>query len=408
MIKVSKYDTFQELMQFVFLLTLKDTKDIDTLKYELKQDGIEVMDRDDNLVVARILTYEDSNKYGSENWCISYDERYFSSYVLSKVWNRQYFIWNYDKLGTNLFMTGVTVNLEIYDMDNFTDFLSNVTAHDEYDYEIQDTKEEDLGYLNKLFNEGVFNIDAKGVLSACDNKKENYIIEHEYDDGYENDIHSLDYIDDNNGLFTAHNRFSNEEEMMVTNINNIPKVYNDIADTLYEVYTYDFLKAIHEIEVAIEFDMDDFLNKLQKETGITPNINNISQWASGDFDEDYVASISDIYRYEDEIATKDKIHKTKFILFSADYITDKINIDNIDIDIHIKDYIIQLNRLSDLLNRGRLEEKFINSNGFHLMDVVKESYVRIYVFSSGNLKLDSDKLSRDIIGDDKFIIFTGY
>lgn len=82
--------------------------DFDIVMRKAKEKETPIVLNEDNKVVLRIDTYEQSKAFGSSSWCIVRDEYYFNSYTEND--NKQYFIFDFNKNSSdNLSLSGVTL-----------------------------------------------------------------------------------------------------------------------------------------------------------------------------------------------------------------------------------------------------------------------------------------------------------
>jgi len=102
-----------------------------------------IANKDSNMIVVRILTYEASRNIGSTSWCIVGDESYFDSYINNGE-NNQYFFFNFNSdIPSNLKMIAFTMNED-----------GQITAsHDRYDNEFSQPLNylEGVGIAKKMF-----------------------------------------------------------------------------------------------------------------------------------------------------------------------------------------------------------------------------------------------------------------
>lgn len=107
--KISAYRTPEQFNQG--LKTLLDSFNSFTPESALQKAehvGAEVFYEEENLVILKIETFEQSKLLGSSSWCISRDASYFDSYATD---NEQYFIYDFSKESTDIAsMIGLTIS----------------------------------------------------------------------------------------------------------------------------------------------------------------------------------------------------------------------------------------------------------------------------------------------------------
>ena len=124
--KVSKYDTKEELINYMDEFINSNSEDINyrSIKEKLMSlnSKIIVDDIDEGIIVAEIYDYNTSKELGSSNWCISTGEGSWNSYTSGS--KRQFFLWDFSKEKTNeKFQIGFTVN----------EFGQITNIHDKFD-----------------------------------------------------------------------------------------------------------------------------------------------------------------------------------------------------------------------------------------------------------------------------------
>lgn len=100
--------------------------------------GIEIVVENDDLVILRIKSFEESKLMGSSSWCIAREQSYFNSYTSGT--KEQYFIFDYTREAEdNSSMIGITIDKGRY-----------YTAHYKDDDQIEEDDEIVEDYINTI------------------------------------------------------------------------------------------------------------------------------------------------------------------------------------------------------------------------------------------------------------------
>jgi hypothetical protein len=127
--KISSFKTVDQLESAITNFVKKRSGNLDFENFvnkleEDKEVSVEFVDYEKEQIIASILTYEASRRYGSDAWCISRHDSYFNNYV-KNIFYKQYFIWNFLlPINDPHFQVGITIN----------DRNSITAAHDKRDH----------------------------------------------------------------------------------------------------------------------------------------------------------------------------------------------------------------------------------------------------------------------------------
>jgi hypothetical protein len=147
-------DFIDDVYNFKFDIVLNVIKD-------MSDDDIRVLYSENNMILARVVTYAASKAIGSKSWCIVGDEGFFNQYTENGK-NFQYFFFNFNKdLKANEKMIAFTM-----------DEANKITAcHDRYDKTFNNV----MSYLSNIgIKSKIFEINSreqqKNKLAAVDSK----------------------------------------------------------------------------------------------------------------------------------------------------------------------------------------------------------------------------------------------
>jgi hypothetical protein len=147
-------DFIDDVYNFKFDIVLNVIKD-------MSDDDIRVLYSENNMILARVVTYAASKAIGSKSWCIVGDEGFFNQYTENGK-NFQYFFFNFNKdLKANEKMIAFTM-----------DEANKITAcHDRYDSTFNNV----MSYLSNIgIKSKIFEINSreqqKNKLAAVDSK----------------------------------------------------------------------------------------------------------------------------------------------------------------------------------------------------------------------------------------------
>lgn len=139
--KIAKYKDENELLNGLRLyLNKKDGWFVDNyldkvsnMEYEYK----------DNILIVNIKNFEESQKIGSNNWCISTDDYYFKKYKSET--NRLFFIYDFNKdINDRKRLIGLTVNYLGNIVYAYDELDNNISNHDLSMFKFNKLSEEDF------------------------------------------------------------------------------------------------------------------------------------------------------------------------------------------------------------------------------------------------------------------------